>query len=67
MNKPYTSEFANFMGQFLLAHPETIEEQLSGWRSFWDVKIHHETAHPGKEDLVPDDQYGFRWHLQKPH
>jgi hypothetical protein len=67
MTKPYISEFETFMNQFLQSHPEVIEEQRRNWRSFWEPEIHHETAHPRKEDLVPDDQYGFRWRPHKPH
>ena len=67
MNKAYVSEFETFMSQFLQAHPEVVEEQRRGWRSFWEVKIDRETAHFGKEDVVQDDQYGFRWHTERPH
>lgn len=65
MNKAYVSEFETFMNRFLQAHPEVVAEQRRGWRSFWEVKIDRKTAHVSKEDIVPDDQYGFRWHAKK--
>ena len=67
MTKPYISEFETFMNQFLHEHPEVIEEQKRNWRSFWEPEIDRETAHPRIEDLVEDDQYGFRWRPHKPH
>jgi hypothetical protein len=60
-------EFENFMDQFLKEHPEVVREQHRGWSSFWDVKINPETTHIHKEDLLPDDLYGFRWHTHKSH
>ena len=59
MNKAYVSDFEIFMNQFLKEHPEVVEEQRRGWRSFWEVKIDPATSHFGKEDFVRDDHYGF--------
>jgi Protein of unknown function (DUF3460) len=67
MNKAYTSEYESFIDQFLKQHPEIVEEQQRNWCTYWEVKIDPETAHVRKEDLVPDDQYGFRWHTGRPH
>jgi hypothetical protein len=60
MNKAYVSDFEIFMNQFLKEHPEVVEEQKRGWRSFWEVKIDPAAPNFSKEDIVRDDQYGFR-------
>ena len=61
MNKAYVSDFMNFMDQYLKEHPEVVEEQRRGWSSFWEVKIDPAASNFSKEDIVPDDHYGFSW------
>lgn len=60
MNKAYVSDFEIFMGKFLKDHPEVVEQQRRGWSSFWQVKIDPAASNFRKEDLVPDDHYGFK-------
>jgi len=59
MDKAYVSDFTKFMDQFLKVHPEVVEEQMSSWASFWDLKIFPDTMHMRKEDFIRDDHYGF--------
>jgi len=61
MNKAYVSDFEIFMNQFLKEHPEVAEEQMRGWRSFWEVKTDPAASHFSKEDVVRDDHYGFHY------
>jgi Protein of unknown function (DUF3460) len=67
MNKTYVSEFTRFIDQFLKEHPDVVEEQVRNWREFWEPEIDPATAHARKEDVVPDDQYGFRQHTEETH
>jgi len=60
-------DFEKFMDQFMKEHPDVTLAQQRGWRSFWDVKIDPATTQIHKEDLLPDDLYGFRWNTHKPH
>jgi len=60
-------EFERFMERFLTDHPDVVREQHEGWSSFWEVKIDPATSRINKEDLLPDDLYGFRWNTHKPH
>lgn len=59
MDKKYVSDFTKFMDQYLDQHPEVVEEQRRNWRSFWDLKLKPSAQPPSKDDLVPDDHYGF--------
>lgn len=59
MNKAYVSDFEIFMAQFMKDHPEEVVKQKAGWNSFWNVKVDPASHVIHKEDIVPDDHYGF--------
>ncbi|MEO8331666.1 MAG: DUF3460 family protein [Gallionella sp.] len=61
MGKAYVSEFTNFMNQYLEAHPEVVAEQRSGWESFWKRKAELRAPEKTRDDLAPDDSYGYAW------
>jgi len=48
MSKPYVSEFANFMNQYLENHPNVVEQQKHGADFFWKLK--YEKAEPVSAD-----------------
>ena len=64
MDKAYVSEFAEFMNHYLMEHPEEIEEQKHGWDFFWSPEIDSSAPKITKDDIVPDDCYGFNWHTE---
>lgn len=61
MDTGYVSEFTVFIGQYLEQHPQVVEEQQRGWRSFWTPKIDLPALGEAREDPVRDDGYGFSW------
>jgi len=61
MGQAYVSEFAEFMDRYMKEHPEVVEEQRHGWDFFWEPKVDLTAAHITRDDLVPDDNYGFAW------
>ena len=61
MGKPYVSEFTKFMNQYLDEHPEVVEEQKRGWASFWQLKAEIRAPEKTREDIAPDDSYGYSW------
>jgi len=61
MSKAYVSEFTKFMKQYLDEHPEVIEEQKRGWASFWQRKAEIHAPGKSKDDIAPDDSYGYAW------
>ena len=61
MGKPYVSEFTEFMNQYLEAHPEVVEERQRGWEFFWKRKAETRAPEITKDDIAPDDSYGYSW------
>jgi hypothetical protein len=61
MGKPYVSEFTDFMNQYLEAHPEVVEDQRRGWEFFWKRKAEIRAPEISKDDIAPDDGYGYSW------
>lgn len=61
MGKAYVSEFTIFMDQYLKEHPEVVEEQKLGWASFWQRKAEIRAPEISKDDIAPDDSYGYAW------
>jgi len=61
MAKGYVSDFSKFMNQYLEEHPEVVEEKKRGWASFWLLKTEIRSPEKSKDDVAPDDSYGYSW------
>ncbi len=65
MNRDYVSEFTRFIDTYLEQHPEVVEEQMRGWNADWHTEFIDLVAmQEAAEDGVPDDTYGFNWHVR---
>lgn len=65
MNRDYVSEFTRFIDAYLKQHPEVVEEQMRGWNADWHTEFIDPVAlREAAEDSVPDDTYGFNWHVR---
>lgn len=64
MKSGYVSEFTRFIDQYLLEHPEVVEDQREGWNIFWNRHVDFAEQKQAEEDAVPDDTYGFNWAAQ---
>lgn len=61
MGKAYVSEFTKFMNQYLDEHPEVVEDQRRGWEFFWKAKVDLMAPEITRDDVAPDDSYGYAW------
>jgi len=61
MDKSYVSEFTIFINRYLEEHPEVVEDQRRGWDIYWNPEIDLAALNEAKDDIVPDDSYGFSW------
>ena len=59
MNKPYVSEFTQFMDRFLAEHPDVVRDQARGWHMFWDKQVDPIALREAVEDSIPFDAYEF--------
>lgn len=59
MDRAYVSEFTHFIDDFLRDHPETVGDQKTGYRIYWDKQIDLTAEAKARTDTVPDDGYGF--------
>jgi hypothetical protein len=58
-NRRYTSEFTDFMNDFLAGHPEVVEDRKLGWRIWWERKVDLKELERERYDAVPRHAYQY--------
>lgn len=59
-SKRYTSEFTDFMNDFLSSHPKVREGRKLGWRIWWERKVDLREAERVQADTVPRRPYHYK-------
>jgi hypothetical protein len=55
----YVSEITQFLDEFLVEHPEVVDEQSRGWHIFWDRNVDLGELKKAEEDNVPTKPYYY--------
>lgn len=55
----YVSEFEQFMGRFIAAHPEVAQDRRRGWDIWWDHRVDLDELEKQRADQVPDKPYHY--------
>lgn len=55
----YVSDFEQFMGRYLVEHPEEVEEQRRGWAIWWNRPVDFDELKKAAEDSVSTESYYY--------
>jgi hypothetical protein len=55
----YTSEFGQFMNNYLARHPEVEEDRQRGWYIWWDHRIDFDELERQRHSAVPEKPYHY--------